>query len=660
MYGAWRNAATTQPLLIKEGSWLLGCPTCATLSPMKLGTRILWAVAAAGVAGYAALTLWLALSALLFPYAVDYGEGAMLWFARKMAAGQSIYTTLPGPPFDSSNYPPIATVLTVLPDLVVHNALLVGRGLNFLAVLVVTALIARIVRVESRDLRAALLAAGLFIGSTFVYHWTPLYRVDLIGLAFAFGGIFFVRQWERRLKHQPQRSTFDANLIAALVLFLLALYTKHSLFFAPIAAVAAIFLRDKRTAIFFALVLGVIGGAIFGAMELVTRGAWSFGLVALNATVWTPRVFIPLASSFLLTYAVLVLFAAYGWWQRAAPLITSLRTRAGVSRGSFGVLEIYAVLAVVSIALAGREGAWENYFLEIIAIVCVFAGLAFAALAAQPRGKWLVPALLLVQLGLFWNEHDPRIAQRLFDDVRAGNESLAPLLRASTGTLISEDMGLLWVNHQPVTYYSFPYSTLARAGRYDQAWEIENLRAGNFPLVILNRGTRDDIDHFGNFTRAFASALDYGYALTQENTRYSVYTPAPLEHFEPTANFGETFELVGWSLEPDELKEGGELALTVLWRATQQPLARYTMFAHLEGAEGKIAQDDHEPHGGLYPTTRWAAGEMVRDTFRLRLPPTIAPGEYVLRLGWYDTLTQDRLSREDGNDTLDLLRLTFP
>ena len=33
-------------------------------------------------------------------------------------------------------------------------------------------------------------------------------------------------------------------------------------------------------------------------------------------------------------------------------------------------------------------------------------------------------------------------------------------------------------------------------------------RAGNFPLVILNRGSRTDIDNLGNFTRAFASALD--------------------------------------------------------------------------------------------------------------------------------------------------------
>lgn len=634
---------------------------------MKNGTRVLWALVAVGVAGYVALTLWLALSAILFPYAIDYGEGAMLWFARKMAQGQSIYSTLPGPPFDSSNYPPVATVLTVFGDFVVHNALVVGRGLNFVAALVVTALIARLVRSESRDRRAALLAAGLFLGSTFVYHWTPLYRVDLIGLAFAFGGIFFVWRWERQFAsaasvqaNNAGRFTFDVNLILALVLFLLALYTKHSLLFAPAAAVIAIFLRAKRTAILFAVALGLIGGAIFAVMELVTRGGWSFGLVTLNATVWTPRVFVSLVSSFLLTYAVLIGFAVYGWWRRVAPLLASLRVRQRVNLNGFGVLEVYAVLAVISVALAGRDGAWENYFLEIVAVVCVFAGLAFTALGTRTKWQWVVPALLLVQLGLFWNEHDPRIAQKLFDNVRAGNEPLAPSVRAATGTLIAEDMGLLWVNNQPITYYSFPYSTLARAGRYDQQWEIENLRAGNFPLVILNRDTRTDIDHFGNFTRAFASALDYGYAVSQENVQFTVYTPAPLEYFEPTASFADTLELAGWALDPEELTPGQELVLTVLWRATKQPPARYTMFAHLEHGDGKVAQDDHEPHGGMYPTTNWAEGEMVRDTFRLRLPPDLAPGDYVLRVGWYDTLTQDRLSLADGSDALELKRWTIP
>ncbi|RIK29634.1 MAG: hypothetical protein DCC52_07175, partial [Chloroflexi bacterium] len=88
-------------------------------------------------------------------------------------------------------------------------------------------------------------------------------------------------------------------------------------------------------------------------------------------------------------------------------------------------------------------------------------------------------------------------------------------------------MGLLATNDKPVIYYTFPYSTLARAGKWDQHWEIENLRAGKFAYVILRQGTAADVDHFGNFTRAFLSALHYGYAVESQDALYQVYAPAP-------------------------------------------------------------------------------------------------------------------------------------
>lgn len=478
----------------------------------------------------------------------------------------------------------------------------------------------------------------------------PLYRVDLIGLAFTFAGIYWVWRWEGRAGMQGAGRTFktDWRLGLAVLSFLLALYTKHSLFFAPVAACLVLFLNDRRTAALFALVLGGAGGLIFALLELLTQGGWSFGILALNATVWTPRVFVPLVQSFVTTYLILLGLGIWGWWAR-------------VRVKKWGVLEIYALASLFSIALAGREGAWENYFLEPIAMACVFAGFALASLSRMPRWNRVLPVLLLVQLTLFWSEHDPRIAQRLFDDVRVGNERVGALVRNAQGMVIAEDMGLLWTNGKPVEYYSFVYSTLARAGRYDQQWERENLRAGNFPLVILNRSTRQDVDRYGNFTRAFVSALDFGYQVASEDARYVVYEPAPLENLGPGAQFGERFELVGWSLEPDELRAGDELLLTIVWRALQAPGARYTTFAHLETRDGfKLAQDDHEPVGGTYPTTRWQADEMVRDGYRLRLPASIKPGEYILRVGWYDTATQDRLSVNGAADVVELQTLNAP
>ncbi len=179
--------------------------------------------------------------------------------------------------------------------------------------------------------------------------------------------------------------------------------------------------------------------------------------------------------------------------------------------------------------------------------------------------------------------------------------------------------------------------------------------------MILLQGTREDIDKYRNFTREFASALDFEYGLAFENERYHVYTPAPLQHLQ-NADFDGQLQLVGWSLAPGENPRAGEtLQLTVVWRAEKKLGANYTEFAHLESANGDVvAQDDHEPRVGLhpsvqpYPTTHWAAGELVRDTFTLR---PAASGTFALRLGWYDSVTQDRLSLADGADFVQLQKL---
>ena len=162
-----------------------------------------------------------------------------------------------------------------------------------------------------------------------------------------------------------------------------------------------------------------------------------------------------------------------------------------------------------------------------------------------------------------------------------------------------------------------------------------------FPLVILEHGTREDVDHYQRFTREFVSALDRYYAHAQTIGKFEIYTPAPRAHLQ-SADFGNAVALVGWSAQPETL-QAGNLQLTLVWQAKQVMNRRYTTFVHFEKAGGTVTQDDHEPRGGIYPTTHWAANEMVRETYALNVPEDLSPGKYALRVGWYDTETGDRL-----------------
>jgi dolichyl-phosphate-mannose-protein mannosyltransferase len=593
--------------------------------------RILWFAVWLALAIFSLLTVWLGVLGLVYPYQLDYGEGIVLWFAREIAHGHSIYKGIVGYPYASSNYPPITFLLTVALMPIFGDGYMAGRLLSLASIMIIGALIYRMVRDESGKSKAAALAALFFVGSAYIYHWAPLFRVDLIGLAFAFLGIYFCWRYEQLTDGRKK-----LYLVFSTFAFLLSLYTKQTLIAAPAAAFFAIFRRDKRAALLFAMALGAMGGAIYLAIDYATRGAFTFGLIDSNATVFLPAQLFELLGNFAVVFAVLIGLAVWEWFRR-------------IRSGRFGILEAYALSSLATLVFAGRVGAWENYFFEAVAIGCLLAGFAIANLELVSRRQGssaliqaALPASLLIQLFLYTQDHDPRVAARLVTEDYLANKQLAALLSRTSGIVISEDMGALVTSGKDVGYYTFQYSSLARSGKWDQSWELNGLRDSIFPLVVLERGTREDVDHYRRFTREFVSALDRYYAQTETIGKYEIYSPSPLANLQ-SVDFGDSIAMVGWTCKIEN-SEPETIELSIVWQARLAMPRRYTAFVHLENARGDmISQDDHEPRGGLYPTTRWAATEIVRDNYKLSLPGNPAAGKYVIRVGWYDTGTGERL-----------------
>ena len=54
------------------------------------------------------------------------------------------------------------------------------------------------------------------------------------------------------------------------------------------------------------------------------------------------------------------------------------------------------------------------------------------------------------------------------------------------------------------------------------------------------------------------------------------------------------------------------------------------------------------PLEGDYPTSVWAAGEVIVDPRAIVLPADVPPGRYRLLVGMYDLDTLARLPRPDG------------
>ncbi len=96
--------------------------------------------------------------------------------------------------------------------------------------------------------------------------------------------------------------------------------------------------------------------------------------------------------------------------------------------------------------------------------------------------------------------------------------------------------------------------------------------------------------------------------------------------------------------EADLTRADGVIPLRLRWRAERDVGARYKVFVHVGAADAPpVAQSDSEPVAGLRPTNTWKAGDVIDDMRGVWLQPGIAPGNWRLYVGLYDSATGQRL-----------------
>lgn len=109
--------------------------------------------------------------------------------------------------------------------------------------------------------------------------------------------------------------------------------------------------------------------------------------------------------------------------------------------------------------------------------------------------------------------------------------------------------------------------------------------------------------------------------------------PSPQTQLPDTAiplnlNFGDNLQLAGWeAIAPAGPASRPNWVVALYWQATAPPGRDYTVSVRplvngqLITAGGRPVIQDHQPVWGVYPTSRWRPGEIVRDVYALLLPP---------------------------------------
>jgi hypothetical protein len=100
--------------------------------------------------------------------------------------------------------------------------------------------------------------------------------------------------------------------------------------------------------------------------------------------------------------------------------------------------------------------------------------------------------------------------------------------------------------------------------------------------------------------------------------------------------FGQSIRLRGFELDAGAARPGGAVGATLYWQALGRVGGDYTVFVHLVAdAPQPVGQGDGPPAFGMYPTSRWQPGDLVRDPHEVRLAPDLARRRYWLLLGLY-------------------------
>ncbi len=118
----------------------------------------------------------------------------------------------------------------------------------------------------------------------------------------------------------------------------------------------------------------------------------------------------------------------------------------------------------------------------------------------------------------------------------------------------------------------------------------------------------------------------------------------PSPQHRTDVDFGGQIRLLGFDLRPDALTLDQELDLVLYWQAVATPARDFTVFTHLlDSANTVVGQKDNQPLSGKYSTSGWLPGEVVKDSYKLKLTKPPSSKTLSLEIGLYDAASGQRL-----------------
>jgi hypothetical protein len=507
-----------------------GSGSQAALRWLSLG---LIAIMIAALAVHFIVYLHYAFTAVIYRYELYEPEG-IVWQQAMLIPGPRMYGDINRYPFIVFHYPPLYHLVVRAVAALGIDPLAAGRGISLLASLATGALAGafafRLTRNDSGP--RASLAGAATAGLTFfcfypVVVMSPLMRVDMLAIALSFLGVWCAT-----------RSLSSVWLpCVAMVLFVLAAFTKQTCVLGPLATMIVMALVNPRRALKVFCFGLVLGGAALATLNWITDGGFLRHVVLYNINRFSLTLAVEeirgQASQFI--FVVLAFIAVVTEWKRLASgrawkSVASFRNdlASNQSLQLMAVLTLYLGLSTCALIELGKSGGGLNYFVEWMGILSVLIGTLVTAVVrwqfvnadggarrSATAAGLLLPILILAQmrpLPASWDFGFNDVAQQRDLD------GLVARIRDASRPVLSDDMVLLMRAGKFVPWEPAIFTELASTGRWDERQIIDLIEAHYFAFVI----TRADDDRY---TPGVAHAIETAYPRTEPHGGLTVRLP---------------------------------------------------------------------------------------------------------------------------------------
>ncbi len=331
---------------------------------------------------------------------------------------------------------------------------------------------------------------------------------------------------------------------------------------------------------------------------------------------------------------------------------------------------------------------WKPPFFILLAWIPLMSMTVILSLGGQPTKRALgaLPAIaMLVAVGALvpWSLLDQWAIRRGLWAQRASRLVFILLALGFVGSAVWTyyDYVLVW-GHDPDLLFTNFEAGRAAIGQYARTLPPETVvyispEVPSHPSIVFNAGARPGMKGYNGRVCTVAPARTTAstvYIIVPDEDPHSlpwlydvfptgdIVVEGPLHYQKPyflaygvaanmqaeirvahlaEATWDKKIKLLGYELGAETFRPGDTIPLVLTMQALTEMETNYIVFTHLLGPTNPAnggplwAQDDSEPCRTFYPTSVWAVGEMVQDTYMLTIPAEAPPGDYDLQMGFY-------------------------